>query len=354
MNRGLARRTVFENREDIRFFLSRLAYAVRRKQIEVHAYSVLTTHFHLLVRSPNGELAEAMRWIQNHYVRWFNRKRKRDGPLFRGRFQSRTITSETYWRTVVRYIDHNPVGAGLTRNAGEYRWGSAWHYARPRGPIWLARHEVEARVCAAACLTAYDCQAYAAAWGTAPSPGTQWVVDKRIAASAQAPDELDLLVRASRFEVRKWMEAKARVADGEFVGHIFADPQTVLAKVAVESDIDPDWTVCWGSRNHPGWPILAAGLLQLASGSTTREIQLRLQASASTVARNLARHRHLCLTDPEYRQRAADVLIAALGAAFSMGSCARSAAVESTPSASARAPNTAAQPCLGPETTPKW
>lgn len=65
MNRGIARRSVFESRADVRYFLSRLARAVRRRELEVHAYCVMTTHYHLLVRSPLGRLSEGMRRIQN-------------------------------------------------------------------------------------------------------------------------------------------------------------------------------------------------------------------------------------------------------------------------------------------------
>jgi len=115
-NRALARRSFFETRADIRMFLSGIARAVRRGQIEVHAWCVLTTHFHLLVRSPKGELSAAMQRIQNQYVRYFNRRRQRDGSLVRGRFFSRHVDSFTYRRTLVRYIDANPVAAGLCRD----------------------------------------------------------------------------------------------------------------------------------------------------------------------------------------------------------------------------------------------
>ena len=94
MNRGLARRTVFETRQDVRAFLARLALCVRRGELEVHAYCVLTTHYHLLVRS-RGKLSEGLRRVQNDYVRWFNRARRRDGPLFRGRFLSKHVGSLT-------------------------------------------------------------------------------------------------------------------------------------------------------------------------------------------------------------------------------------------------------------------
>ncbi len=88
MNRGLARRTVFESREDFRMFLACMAQAVRRGGIEIHAYCLMSTHFHLLVRSPCERLFDALRRTQNQYAPWFNRRRRRDGPLIRCRFRT--------------------------------------------------------------------------------------------------------------------------------------------------------------------------------------------------------------------------------------------------------------------------
>jgi putative transposase len=61
MNRGIAQRTVFERREDIRMFLAWMAQVVMQGEIEVHAYSLMSTHFHMLVRSPREQLFGAMR-----------------------------------------------------------------------------------------------------------------------------------------------------------------------------------------------------------------------------------------------------------------------------------------------------
>src|SRR5438552_17254877 len=95
-NRGIARRTVFETRRDARYFLSLLAREVRRGAIRVHAYALMTTHFHLLLESVRGEISESIRRVCVEYVRWFNRLRRRDGALFRGRFGSRRVASERY------------------------------------------------------------------------------------------------------------------------------------------------------------------------------------------------------------------------------------------------------------------
>src|SRR5262245_45253642 len=120
MNRGIARRTVFELPRDGRRFLAGLARAVRRGDVRVHAYSLLSTHYHLLVSSPAGRLSEGIGRAQNEYVRYFNRDRRRDGPLFRGRFTSKLVKTAAYRHTLVRYIDHNPVLAGLAAAPAEH------------------------------------------------------------------------------------------------------------------------------------------------------------------------------------------------------------------------------------------
>ena len=92
-NRAIARRTLVENVADVRFFMAQLAKVVRAGLLEVHAFCLMTTHYHLLVGSPVGRLADAIRRVQLSYARWYNRGRLRDGPLFRGRFRSSRITS---------------------------------------------------------------------------------------------------------------------------------------------------------------------------------------------------------------------------------------------------------------------
>ncbi len=96
MNRGIARRTLFETGRDCRYFLFRVARSVRRCELEVHALCLMTTHYHMHVRSPRAALASAMQRIQNEYVRWFNRSRRRDGTLYRGRFCSRPVRTIAY------------------------------------------------------------------------------------------------------------------------------------------------------------------------------------------------------------------------------------------------------------------
>src|SRR5688500_8335144 len=98
MNRGLERRPIFfEAQADRRIFLGVLVEAVRLWKIRVHAYSLMSNHYHLLLESPLPNLSRAMRHIDGVYTQRLNRSRRRDGPLFRGRFKSILVEKESYF-----------------------------------------------------------------------------------------------------------------------------------------------------------------------------------------------------------------------------------------------------------------
>ncbi|TDJ67468.1 MAG: hypothetical protein E2O39_14735 [Planctomycetota bacterium] len=146
VQRAIARRPLFEDRVDIRFFLSRPVREVHEGRLEIHAWCVLTTHFHSLVRSPMGELAEAMRQAQHESSRFFNRRHRRDGSLIRGRFLSMPVKSLTYRCTLVRYIDFSAVEAGRVSAPWREPWGSAAQCVGGTGPRRLERSRVEDEV----------------------------------------------------------------------------------------------------------------------------------------------------------------------------------------------------------------
>jgi REP element-mobilizing transposase RayT len=312
MNRGLARRPVFENRADIRFFLSRLAHAVRRGELEVHAYSVLATHFHLLVRSPRGGLSRAMMWIEHEYVRWFNRRRRRDGPLFRGRFRSKVVRSEVYWRTLVRYIDRNAVQAGVAVVASKYPFGSAFHFVRDRGPIWLDREVVESDVVEALGVGSYRPADYELVFGAGDSASEAWLVERRIECADDADDPLDDLVDAAPPEVRAWMRRKTCLADREKLGQPVVDPDSLMLELGARRAVDPGWSLRQGRRSRPGWQVVSAGLLRWAAGLSFVEIAGRAGISEATALRYAREHARRLQVDDVYASRSAEVLQAAL------------------------------------------
>jgi hypothetical protein len=107
---------MFERKADVGYFLSRLAYCVRRGEFDVLSYAVMTTHFHLVVRS-HGQLSAGMRRLQCEYTRHFNRSQGRDGALQRGRFTSKPVSSRLHLVNLIPYVDENPGQAGLAERA---------------------------------------------------------------------------------------------------------------------------------------------------------------------------------------------------------------------------------------------
>jgi REP element-mobilizing transposase RayT len=312
MHRGVARRTVFESRRDMRFFLAQLARVIRRRLIEVHAFVLMNTHFHLLVRSV-GALSDAMRRVLNAYVRYFNRSRKRDGALFAGRFLSKPVRSLAYRRAIVRYIDHNPVRAGMAAAAELYPWGSARCYQAREGPVWLARHWIESEVLVSTGAP-FDPNAYGVSFPPRPSDVVcDWVADG-VAGRAGAEDDLDDLLGATPSDVRAWRERKARLADGTGHGCRVVAPETVASAIARYARAGQAWT----AMRSPGGPALDArqialvGLLTQVAGATRREIAVRERIPTATVHGRLLAHRRAMDSDDAYVTACATIVSDAL------------------------------------------
>jgi REP element-mobilizing transposase RayT len=314
VNRGVARRSVFETRADVRYFLSRLAREVRRGDLEIHAYSLLTNHFHLLVRSPTGRLSRAMQRVEDAYARWFNRRRGRDGHLFRARFASRPIESSSYWECVLLYIDLNPVEARLCAAPWHYPYGSAWHYLRKKGPPWLRRDVVEewaGRTTGAASF--WDPACYLRASGESWTEGRRWIVARRSAGSrALGPDPLDNLLKAAPPRVQAWLEERARCADGRPQERILVAPITLERAIQARIAGDPDRASRHGTRRWPLWEVLRTGCLREFCGLRIQELEVVTATSRGTVQARLSQHRERMLCDRRYASEAAAVLADAL------------------------------------------
>ncbi len=130
IQRGNNRQPVFGDADDYLTFLLRLREAAKQFKVAIHAYVLMTNHIHLLA-SPSDEtgLARMMQWIGRHYVPYFNRKYGRVGTLWEGRYKTTVIDSERYLMTCCRYIELNPVRAGLVAGAVDYPWSSYAHHA---------------------------------------------------------------------------------------------------------------------------------------------------------------------------------------------------------------------------------
>lgn len=306
MNRGLAHRPAFEGRADVRAFLALLAWEVHDRRLEVHAFSFLTTHFHLLLRSVQGTLSDALMRVEYRYVKRFNRLRDRDGSLFRSRFRSRIVDSDDYWFNVIRYIDANAVEAGLCSRSVEYEFGSARWFAGAKGAPWLERSEVEETVRRARRAVEFTPQDYESVFGRSLDPDERWILERRIETGNPndgGSGSGDELLRAAPDHVLKWLRSRAELADGGPVGLTLAAPAQVRRAVRKVSSADPEWTCRNGRKRVSGWPVVEAGLLRELCGLTLREIAELTEISRSGVWVRCASHSAWLASRGEYGSR---------------------------------------------------
>lgn len=288
--RGIARRTVFETRRDIRLFLCLLALEVRRGALEVHAFAFLTTHVHLLLRSPVGQLSQALKRVFAGYVRAFNRSRRRDGSLFRGRFGSRPVTGDIDRLNVIAYIDANAVQAGLAATPEAYPHGSARFWAGIRVPPWFATDYVAEVLGVLGPGAPGACGAYQREFRPRAGSALARLIERRLAQGALEADSLDDLVAAAPERVHAWMLRKAALADQTRPGLPYADAQTVDAAwrrsgAALPGDV--------GGRRGPGRPlarVLRVALLRDLAGLRYTAIAQRCGTSVTEARRCYRQH----------------------------------------------------------------
>jgi putative transposase len=129
IQRGNDRQAIFRDTADYLKFIEWLREASRQFKVAIHAYVLMTNHLHLLASPADAHgLSRMMQWIGRHYVPYFNHKYDRTGTLWQGRFKATVIDSERYLMTCSRYIELNPVRAGMVTAASDYPWSSYQHH----------------------------------------------------------------------------------------------------------------------------------------------------------------------------------------------------------------------------------
>ena len=158
MHRGNNRQDVFKQDNDYQRFLEDLAIALTNNDCSLHAYVLMTNHFHLLL-SPPSETALScfMQAMGRRYVRYFNKEYKRSGTLWEGRYRSSLIDSERYLLTCYRYIEENPVRAGMVASPEQYTWSSYHHNALGKPNDLITEHQIYQQIATTelARITAY-------------------------------------------------------------------------------------------------------------------------------------------------------------------------------------------------------
>ncbi|GAB4344272.1 MAG: transposase [Gammaproteobacteria bacterium] len=141
IQRGNNREACFIESENYQFYLELWRQVSKRYEVQVHAYCLMTNHIHVLATPERrSALSDTMRVVGSRYAQYINRKYRRTGTLWEGRHRASLVQSERYLLTCSRYIELNPVRAGMVARPEEYCWSSygvnGWG-----DESWLRPHE---------------------------------------------------------------------------------------------------------------------------------------------------------------------------------------------------------------------
>ena len=125
VQRGADRQVCFFEPADFLWYLQQLQRHSRTQGCALHAYVLMTNHVHLLLSADSVlSVSRMMKGLGQEYAHYINWRRHRSGPLWDGRYKSCVVQDATYLLVCQRYIELNPVRAGMVRYAGHYRWSS--------------------------------------------------------------------------------------------------------------------------------------------------------------------------------------------------------------------------------------
>lgn len=295
-----------------------VAREVRRGRLLLHAFCLMTTHFHLLVESPEGELSEAMRVIENTYSRRFNRLRRRDGPLVRARFFSKRVRTTAYRRAVVRYIDANPVRSRIVARAEYYEFCSAASHVSGAGPRWLEQAWVSGQMDEVCGQNTPRAHAYRYVFGPrdpASDRALDRLVEARMHSTAEA-DPLDDLIASKPPRVRAWLARKAALADGGRVGLPVCVPSALRRAVREDVRQRGPWYVETGRSVLHGDEVASVGLLRTLCRATWFQVAALHGIPLSRARRFGELHDHWMRESADYEERVGTVAIRAMDELF--------------------------------------
>jgi len=129
VQRGNNRSVCFFSDDDYLFYLELLRQGLKRFGVQLHAYVLMTNHVHLLMTpAKEDSISRLMQHVGRNYVLYINKSYRRSGTLWEGRPKASLVDADNYLLSSYRYIEMNPVAAGMVATPDEYRWSSyGWH-----------------------------------------------------------------------------------------------------------------------------------------------------------------------------------------------------------------------------------
>ncbi len=122
INRGVNKTNIFSSSDDKEKFMQILCKACHIYAVIVHDYCLMDNHYHILVENSQVNLSLFMRQVNSNYAIYYNKKTKRTGHLWQGRYSSWYILKDEYLYRTIRYIEYNPIDAGMSCEVGEYSY----------------------------------------------------------------------------------------------------------------------------------------------------------------------------------------------------------------------------------------
>ena len=143
IQRGNNRQDCFYSRQDYRLFLRWLQECAALFEYRIHAFVLMTNHVHILLTPTHADgVGYLMKRLGQRYVQYINRNYERSGTLWEGRFRSCLVQQDTYLMACYRYIELNPVRAGLVQHPSQYQWSSYRSNALGEASDLLSPHEL--------------------------------------------------------------------------------------------------------------------------------------------------------------------------------------------------------------------
>jgi len=191
-SRGNARKRIYKDEMDRLNFLDVLTAVNRKYNWLCHAYCLMDNHYHLIIETPDGNLSKGMRQLNGVYTQSFNRRHRRVGHIFQGRYKAILVEKESHLLEVCRYVVLNPVRAKSVQDPGNWKWSSY--------------NETAGKIRPHPCLT------------------VAWILGQFGAQRGQAEREYQNFVRAGIGRERIWKKVKGQSILGEedYVEHLMA------------------------------------------------------------------------------------------------------------------------------------
>ncbi len=128
INRGVERRDVFLESEDYDYFLDLLSEMKKTYNITIHTYCLMTNHYHIVLEISQPNISSAIKFLNSFYSIYFNKKYKRSGHLWQGRFASYYLYDDAHFWIVAKYCERNPIKSNMVNDIGRYKHQSFFQW----------------------------------------------------------------------------------------------------------------------------------------------------------------------------------------------------------------------------------